>query len=589
MRNIILSLMICILSCSCERQKIITAWKIANDSKNPELARFLSFYKNKRDSKRYRAACYLINNIRNKYYVDPKTSMVIYDEDIINADSLIFSLETSFDILRTSPYLKKYSFSDFCEYILPYRITNEPLTYYWKVACRAEISADKDIKNTALRINNRTNFEIISSNYGDHLKSFSSMVADQYGKCDDRANLLAMKLRAIGIPAAVEIVPYWGNHNNGHAFVSVILPNGELFPLVNGQNQDDNYLSRKAPKIYRYTYKTQNKSYINDKSAHSIFENRNLMDVTQLHDIISVTFHPTTKSLNPSYLGVFVYGRWEPITMSKKSKFEHIGIGGNSPSYAIDEGEGILYISMKDSMGVIIPYGHPIVLSKDSHLTLVPTKEYETVRLERKYPLSYRVIDFAQNMRHGKFELSKEPDFSNSIEFTIEDTPLSRMQNIEINDKGKYQYLRYYKKKGIFSIAELKVVGLDSCKLTGTPIADPCIKGTKSYLNVFDNDPLTYFEVNSDFDIWLGIDLNTPTEISKITFAPRNDDNAIYPGNEYELFYWDTQWVSLGKQIATEYYLEYSVPSNALFWLKNLTRGHEERPFTIKNNKQIWW
>ena len=27
----------------------------------------------------------------------------------------------------------------------------------------------------------------------------------------------------------------------------------------------------------------------------------------------------------------------------------------------------------------------------------------------------------------------------------------------------------------------------------------------------------------------------------------------------------------------------------ALLWLRNLTKGREERPFTYENGRQIWW
>ncbi len=49
-------------------------------------------------------------------------------------------------------------------------------------------------------------------------------------------------------------------------------------------------------------------------------------------------------------------------------------------------------------------------------------------------------------------------------------------------------------------------------------------------------------------------------------------------------------WVSLGTKISNDYFLNYdNVPSGALYWLKNHTRGIEERIFTIENGKQIFW
>lgn len=59
---------------------------------------------------------------------------------------------------------------------------------------------------------------------------------------------------------------------------------------------------------------------------------------------------------------------------------------------------------------------------------------------------------------------------------------------------------------------------------------------------------------------------------------------------EYELFYWNNSWVSLGKKIATDYSLNYdNVPFNALLLLKCTTEGKENRIFTWEDNGQRWW
>ncbi|WP_416349556.1 hypothetical protein [Proteiniphilum sp.] len=82
-----------------------------------------------------------------------------------------------------------------------------------------------------------------------------------------------------------------------------------------------------------------------------------------------------------------------------------------------------------------------------------------------------------------------------------------------------------------------------------------------------------------------------PYTVTGLRYLIRNDDNAIRPGDRYELVYWDRgQWISLGKQIAQEAKLKYDdVPTGALFLLHNHTRGKEERPFTYENGQQVWW
>ncbi len=64
-------------------------------------------------------------------------------EDIknITASYLINHVDNAIAMWQTCPWLTNCSFSDFCEYLLPYRITNEPLIqpdstkYLWKSIC----------------------------------------------------------------------------------------------------------------------------------------------------------------------------------------------------------------------------------------------------------------------------------------------------------------------------------------------------------------------------------------------------------------------------------------------------------------------
>ena len=51
----------------------------------------------------------------------------IYDAQVITAQFLIDNIDKSFEIWEKQPWAHHYSFEEFCRYILPYRIGNEPL------------------------------------------------------------------------------------------------------------------------------------------------------------------------------------------------------------------------------------------------------------------------------------------------------------------------------------------------------------------------------------------------------------------------------------------------------------------------------
>lgn len=107
--------------------------------------------------------------------------------------------------------------------------------------------------------------------------------------------------------------------------------------------------------------------------------------------------------------------------------------------------------------------------------------------------------------------------------------------------------------------------------------------------NLIDRNPLSFF-LSKDSPCFVGFDLGVVMPIKKIMFIPRNDENFIWPGDLYELFYQNgtNGWASLGQQTATSSELVYKVPKGALLWLHNHTKGSEEQVFFVQNGKQIF-
>ena len=67
------------------------------------------------------------------------------------------------------------------------------------------------------------------------------------------------------------------------------------------------------------------------------------------------------------------------------------------------------------------------------------------------------------------------------------------------------------------------------------------------------------------------------------------DLNFIEKGHLYELYYFDTCWNLIGRQVANKEWLSFkNVPKGALLLLKDRTKGQEERIFEYNNGVQIW-
>lgn len=579
----------------------LEAWRVAKKSNGnaKELISFLTYYQDLGDNAKYAAACFLVSNMPNKHGIS-SDNLKIYDTDIIKSDSLIKCLDYSFALLSNSPFLKLYDRDIFFEYILPYRISNEPLEYGWKWNFKnvLKISSD-DIITAAEEINAQIKLDMSPDSYGDPPQSYSSLMRNGYGKCDDRTMLVAMALRSMGIPSAYEFIPCWGSSNNGHSFVSVVMPDGSIYPLQNTDKMtQDGYLSRKAPKIYRKMYSEQTLNIVSDDSP-ELFTNMDLLDVTSLHRIgyTDVDLSNAIKDEKPNYyLSVFSPNEWQPVAVSDTKLFKYVGTGTRFNEVerpeAKDLGEGILYLPTFWYNNKSLPAGNPIVVTpKGIHEIICDTSYLTKVELVRKFPLNYRIINFAGLMLGGVLEGANRPDFADAeIVYNISSAPASKMQYVKPESDKRYRYLRYRRLKGTFSIAEIAAKDEYGELIPFKPLLCEALRDEEDVRFIYDGDPLSYYQMGAGFDLWVGMDFGRPVKIARLGFAPRNDDNAVNSTDVYELYYWDNNWKSLGIKKAVADTLFYdNVPSGALLWLRDLTRGKEERPFTYEKSKQVWW
>jgi hypothetical protein len=156
-------------------------------------------------------------------------------------------------------------------------------------------------------------------------------------------------------------------------------------------------------------------------------------------------------------------------------------------------------------------------------------------------------------------------------------------QSISVDPGSKYQYLRYKSAPSVKClIGEIEVLDEKGNRLKGT------FSGSgpnPEYIS--DGVPGQNYRDDS-LGGWVIIDFGKPVSISEIRYIVAEDSNGVEPGDEYELFYWDDQWVSLGKQLAKERVLKFKGPANGLYWIRNHTQGEEERIFTYED-KPVWW
>ena len=139
----------------------------------------------------------------------------------------------------------------------------------------------------------------------------------------------------------------------------------------------------------------------------------------------------------------------------------------------------------------------------------------------------------------------------------------------------------------------MTVYGTDGSRLTGRPTGTPgSYNGDKEhdFTSALDGRPDTSFDSKLWYGGWVGLDFGSPKNIGRIVYTPRNRDNHVRPGDEYELFYCDTTWKSAGTVVASADSILYrALPSNTVYILDNHTRGNQIRVFSYTADGQQLW
>jgi hypothetical protein len=294
---------------------------------------------------------------------------------------------------------------------------------------------------------------------------------------------------------------------------------------------------------------------------------------------IPALFQPTQPT-SYAYLAIPVGKQWQPIAWGEADgtslKFSGIGVR-------------LLYLPMYYANGRQVPAGYPIWVDERGGCEVLRTDSAQA-RL-RLTAISHETDRYSRLMLHGRFEGANRSDFSDAkLLYDIKEVRGDFYHWARVSSSSKYRYVRYLSPdNGHCNVAELEFYDKDGNLLTGATIGTPASGEKMAITNAFDGDVATAVNVDKLINAWVGLDLGKPVAIGKISFLPRTLGSSIYEGHTYKLSYWSRQgWVSLDEQVAEGHQLEYFAPTNALFYLQNVTMKKEGSYFTVENGVQVW-
>ncbi len=301
-----------------------------------------------------------------------------YDCRTLSAEYLINHIDRSFETWDESPWKDRIDFEQFCKYILPYRVGNEPLSEWHellseKYGSLIDTLSERTILNSCRTINDALAQDIrydrrwIKGGLG--VQSIPQLMASRSGMCDDLVVYGACAMRACGIPVSVDFDIH-GRTNFGHSWCVVFDEKGKAWSFGPGeQNPVEHKLEvHKFP--YRIPAKVFRKNFFNIDNNNSIpeldltnipplFTSFNVRDVTSEYvKTLDVDIQVDRLQANHEYLYICVFNNkeWRPVHWAKWHKGHAI---------FTDMGAGIVYLVGYYHNNKIIPITEPFILNKN--------------------------------------------------------------------------------------------------------------------------------------------------------------------------------------------------------------------------------
>ncbi len=334
-----------------------------------------------------------------------------------------------------------------------------------------------------------------------------------------------------------------------------------------------------------YSVQTDRKEKLRRYShAPALLRNERIKDVTAEyfgHNMVEIPVDTSCGS--EAYLGIFTPSGFKAVDFGETA-------GSGKAKFTDLEPELIYFpLAYSEMKSRIVPCGDAFMLGRDGSVSLLfpDTSATRTVRLVRKMPLRPQLVEWMESGIVGcRIEGSDDVRrWTTLYEF---DKPVESNYHIVDLDRSKsYRYYRIVPPSDIcLQLAEIEFFSdTDSLTPMEMPICSPI---DEAEAKAVDGDLLTYYIFSPDRYRIMFRNLSGKT-VKSVALSVRNDDNYVWPGQEYELLYYDRgEWRTCGRRVATGHSLEFDAPANAVLWLRNLTKGREEQVFVYRDGRQLF-
>lgn len=581
---------------------------------------------------------HIIPQTRKKYLkwslIDPTTALLdsveitqekgsFYDIEEIKADWLIAHIDDAFLTWESSPLRESIDFDTFKETLLSYRFLKEHLNFstdFIQDRYKSFLLGDSSYnpENVVDQFNLYSgNMEFITKNTLDQERflGFYNILQVKHTECDDHAAWAAHVLNKCGIPSYIDVTTGWLDRGGpNHYWCTIQGENQQALPFTPGwQALYQKAFFKRACKVFRRYYSYQEESALtlrdSEEKIPGIFADPYIRDVTdEYHDVIDLDINlpEIPKSTNLAYLGIFTPKGWVPVGYGTISHWRNKVTFKQTPI-------NVVYVAGYFNGKTVSPVGAPFYINKEGEkIDIVPDYDNKIdLKAIRKYPIKERLARWTTHLDSGVFQGANKADFSDAVElYRLNKQPDPMIYEGNTLSKLAVRYVRFVTAKNEDShMAIMEYLGKPEKGDSVDHGSKPYILDEKDSIlwddydaytvlkGAFINKPVTPL-LTGGFDGNMetftnykqpGLDFGKPRIVDKIRFARRNGNNMIESGSRYKLLYFDMGWKEAGVIKAKYNFVEFkNVPSNTVYWLRNLDHGKEELSFMYFNGQQYF-
>lgn len=339
------------------------------------------------------------------------------DAKSISKEYLISNINLAFEVWETYPWCSSLSFKKFCKRILPYKLNGDPLDN-WRSFYYQKFKSQLDSLKALNASRSEVCFWLSKQNEKKWIKS-AAVIPTSYltykdieriggGTCDHLAKNSIQLMRACGIPLQLDVIPFHGRINGGHAYNSFYTEDHQ-FVYFSPYDRDPERNKWIAPRVFRQVFEIQSLQIFDylelDEIPPGPLRNPFFKDVTDEYFSTQDIWVDVTKETGPVFLCTYNNSSFHAITwgVAEKGRIQFNNVT-----------KELLYFPMYYDQQVFAQAGDPFILRDSGSINILSREFNKTINLPN---VEIRVV----NKNYTRPEVTYDLYYWNgSWEFTSE-------------------------------------------------------------------------------------------------------------------------------------------------------------------------